>query len=186
MSVDTDVLRARNPIERVVGERIELKRAGAEFVACCPFHTERTPSFTVSPAKGFYHCFGCGAHGDAINFVREHDGVGFAEAVRVLGGEVSLAAPSVAVGQARQAVQQTRGWWLRFAGEVFEVRLDAEEGMAWVDDSILFDLQRLRVKALRRARGESLPLSGRERGIVNYFCARRPDWRDAVRGMVGL
>ena len=185
MTVDTDAVRACNPIEVVIGERIELKRVRAELVACCPFHPEKTPSFTVSPTKQFYHCFGCGAHGDVIDFVQEFDRVGFVEAVRVLGGEVSSFQNSPSM-QARAAAQQARAWWRQFASEVFDVRLDAEQGIGWADDSILFDLHRLRGKALRRARGESLPLSGRERGIINYFCSRRSEWRDEVRGMYGL
>ena len=186
MTIDTDAIRARNPIVAAIGERIELRRAGAEFVGLCPFHTENTPSFTVSPAKQFYHCFGCCAHGDVIDFIREFDGVDFAEAVRVLGGEARVSFENSPSMQSRAAAQQARSWWRRFASEVFSVRLDAEDGLCWADDSILFDLHLLRDKALRRARGESLPLSPRERGIINYFCARRPDWRDEVRGMIGL
>ena len=53
----------------IINKRVPLKKAGANFVACCPFHQEKTPSFSVSPSKQFYHCFGCGAHGDVINFV---------------------------------------------------------------------------------------------------------------------
>ena len=67
-----DDLIARADIVEVVGRRVQLKKAGREFKACCPFHDEKTPSFTVSPAKGFYHCFGCGAHGTAIGFLMEY------------------------------------------------------------------------------------------------------------------
>ena len=59
----------RSDIVEVIGSRIQLKKAGREYKACCPFHGEKTPSFTVSPDKGFYHCFGCGAHGTAIGFL---------------------------------------------------------------------------------------------------------------------
>ena len=68
-----DDLIARADIVEVVGRRVQLKKAGREFKANCPFHDEKTPSFTVSPGKGFYHCFGCGAHGTAIGFLMEHD-----------------------------------------------------------------------------------------------------------------
>ena len=68
-----DDLIARADIVEVLGKRIQLKKAGREFKAVCPFHDEKTPSFTVSPSKGFYHCFGCGAHGTAIGFLMEFD-----------------------------------------------------------------------------------------------------------------
>jgi len=74
----------RSDIVEVVGSRIALKKAGREFKACCPFHGEKTPSFTLSPEKGFYHCFGCGAHGTVIGFLMEHDRLEFIEAVEEL------------------------------------------------------------------------------------------------------
>ena len=66
-----DELVARTDIIEVIGGRVQLKRAGREYKACCPFHDEKTPSFTVSPDKQFYHCFGCGAHGTVLGFVME-------------------------------------------------------------------------------------------------------------------
>ncbi|MGI9292191.1 MAG: DNA primase [Gammaproteobacteria bacterium] len=74
----------RADIVEVIQSRIQLKKAGREFKACCPFHGEKTPSFTVSPDKGFYHCFGCGAHGTVIGFLMEHDRLEFVEAVEEL------------------------------------------------------------------------------------------------------
>ena len=68
-----DELIARTDIVEVIGSRVPLKRAGREYKACCPFHDEKTPSFTVSPDKQFYHCFGCGAHGTALGFLMEYD-----------------------------------------------------------------------------------------------------------------
>ena len=76
-----DDLIARADIVEVVGRRVQLKKAGREFKACCPFHDEKTPSFTLSPAKGFYHCFGCGAHGTAIGFLMEFDHLSFVVAI---------------------------------------------------------------------------------------------------------
>jgi len=64
----------------IIDKRVPLKKAGANFVACCPFHQEKTPSFSVSPSKQFYHCFGCGAHGSAIGFLIDHDGLNFIDA----------------------------------------------------------------------------------------------------------
>ena len=72
-----DDLVARADIVEVIGRRVQLKKAGREFKACCPFHDEKTPSFTVSPSKGFYHCFGCGAHGTAVGFLMEFDHMSF-------------------------------------------------------------------------------------------------------------
>ena len=72
---------------------VELKQKGREYTACCPFHHEKTPSFTVSPDKQFYHCFGCGAHGTAISFLIEHEGLQFVEAIEVLATKLGLDIP---------------------------------------------------------------------------------------------
>jgi DNA primase len=88
-----DDLVARADIIEIVGRRIQLKKAGREFKACCPFHDEKTPSFTVSPAKGFYHCFGCGAHGTAVGFLMEFDHMSFVEAIESLAGSMGVEVP---------------------------------------------------------------------------------------------
>jgi DNA primase len=88
-----DDLIARADIVEVLGSRIQLKKAGREFKACCPFHDEKTPSFTISPHKGFYHCFGCGAHGTAITFLMEHDHLSFVEAVESIAGMLGVDVP---------------------------------------------------------------------------------------------
>ncbi|MGI9248816.1 MAG: DNA primase, partial [Woeseiaceae bacterium] len=88
-----DDLIARADIVEVVGRRVQLKKAGREFKACCPFHDEKTPSFTVSPGKGFYHCFGCGAHGTAIGFLMEFDHMSFVEAIESLAGSMGVEVP---------------------------------------------------------------------------------------------
>ncbi|MBT8104446.1 MAG: DNA primase [Woeseiaceae bacterium] len=88
-----DDLVARADIIEVIGRRVQLKKAGREFKACCPFHDEKTPSFTVSPAKGFYHCFGCGAHGTAIGFLMEYDHMSFVEAVESLASAMGVDVP---------------------------------------------------------------------------------------------
>ena len=88
-----DDLIARADITEVVGRRVQLKKAGREFKACCPFHDEKTPSFTVSPGKGFYHCFGCGAHGTAIGFLMEYDHMSFVEAIESLAGTMGVDVP---------------------------------------------------------------------------------------------
>ncbi len=83
----------RVDIVDIVERYVPLKKAGTNFSACCPFHSEKTPSFTVSPSKQFYHCFGCGAHGNAISFVMEYQGLGYVEAVRDLAESVGLKLP---------------------------------------------------------------------------------------------
>lgn len=88
-----DELIARTDIAEVIGARVRLKKAGHEFKACCPFHDEKTPSFTVSPAKQFYHCFGCGVHGTALGFIMEFEGLGFVEAVEDLAGQAGMTIP---------------------------------------------------------------------------------------------
>ncbi len=88
-----DELLARADIVDIIGRRIPLKKAGREFHACCPFHNEKTPSFTVSPSKQFYHCFGCGAHGSALGFLMEYDRLSFPEAVEELAGTMGLEVP---------------------------------------------------------------------------------------------
>jgi len=77
----------------VVEKYVPLKKAGANYVACCPFHSEKSPSFTVSQTKQFYHCFGCGAHGTAISFVMEHTGLGFVEAIEELASSLGMVVP---------------------------------------------------------------------------------------------
>lgn len=88
-----DDLITRADIAEVVGRRVQLKKAGKEFKGCCPFHDEKTPSFTVSPDKGFYHCFGCGAHGTAIGFLMEHDHMDFVDAVESLANTMGIEVP---------------------------------------------------------------------------------------------
>ncbi len=88
-----DDLLARSDIVEVVGARVPLKRQGKEYAARCPFHDERSASFTVSPTKQFYHCFGCGAHGTAISFLMQYDRLEFLDAVEELARRVGLEVP---------------------------------------------------------------------------------------------
>ncbi len=105
-------LLARTDIAEVVGRHVELKRGGANLMGLCPFHGEKSPSFSVSPVKQFYYCFGCGASGDAIRFLSEHLGLSFVEAVRDLAGRVGLQVPeeqvSVEEQQRRQKLRERR------------------------------------------------------------------------------
>ncbi len=88
-----DDLVNRVDVVEVVGARVPLKKAGAEYSACCPFHEEKTPSFTVSPQKQFYHCFGCGAHGTAVGFLMAYEGLEFVDAVEELARGAGLEVP---------------------------------------------------------------------------------------------
>jgi DNA primase len=88
-----DELIARADIVEVIGARVQLKKSGREYKACCPFHTEKTPSFWVSPDKQFYHCFGCGKHGTVIGFLMEHDHMSFPEAVEELAARLGVEVP---------------------------------------------------------------------------------------------
>ena len=86
-------LLARVDIVDLVDSYVPLKKSGANYAACCPFHSEKSPSFTVSPTKQFYHCFGCGAHGTAIGFVMEYQGIGFIDAVKELASRAGMQVP---------------------------------------------------------------------------------------------
>lgn len=90
-----DELLSKVDIVDIIDEQVPLKKGGANYMACCPFHKEKTPSFSVSPTKQFYHCFSCGAHGSAIGFVMEHQGLSFPEAVQFLADRVGMTVPKV-------------------------------------------------------------------------------------------
>jgi DNA primase len=97
MSLSTaflDELRARTVLSAVIAPSVKLIRAGREWKACCPFHNEKTPSFTVNDDKGFYHCFGCSAHGDAIRFLTDQRGMQFMDAVKELAGKAGMEVPA--------------------------------------------------------------------------------------------
>ena len=88
-------LLSRVDIVEVIDRYVPLKKAGANYVACCPFHNEKTPSFSVSPGKQFYHCFGCGAHGTAVGFLMEYGGKPFPDAVEELARDAGMEVPRV-------------------------------------------------------------------------------------------
>lgn len=101
-----DQLLSRVDIVDVVDRYVPLKKAGQNYLACCPFHKEKTPSFTVSPSKQFYHCFGCGAHGSAIGFVMEYQGLSFVDAVQMLAAGVGVQVPQSQQIDPQRAQQQ--------------------------------------------------------------------------------
>jgi len=101
-----DELRSRLTLSAVIGRTTRVTKAGREFKACCPFHNEKTPSFTINDEKGFYHCFGCGAHGDVIRWMTEGRGLGFIDAIKELAEEAGLEVPQPDPRTARLAAQQ--------------------------------------------------------------------------------
>ncbi len=113
-------LLGRVDIVEVIDRSVPLRKAGANYVACCPFHREKTPSFTVSPSKQFYHCFGCGAHGTAIGFLMEYGGKPFVEAVEDLARQAGLPVPRAGPSEsAEQRSAAARGGELLLAAARF-------------------------------------------------------------------
>ena len=101
-----DELRSRIPLADLVGRRVRLVRRGREHSGLCPFHNEKTPSFYVVEDKGFFHCFGCGAHGDAIGYVMRSENLDFIEAVERLAGEAGVAVPQQTPQERERAQRQ--------------------------------------------------------------------------------
>lgn len=124
-----DELRAKISIVDVVASKIKLVRKGREYQACCPFHNEKTPSFTVNEAKGFYHCFGCGAHGDIIKFEMEANGLSFIDAVEKLAHKVGLQVPRLTQESKEQAEKRATAYdIMEMAAKYFEKILRLPEG----------------------------------------------------------
>ena len=123
-----DELLARNPIEEVVGRHVTLRRSGANMFGLCPFHGEKTASFSVAPDKGIYYCFGCHKGGGAINFVMEMEGLTYPDAVRALASRCGMEVPEDEQYQSRYR-QQERLWALcKEAARYFHTQLYAEAG----------------------------------------------------------
>ncbi|WP_374304240.1 DNA primase [Ferrovibrio sp.] len=122
-------LRNRLPLSGVVGRSVRLIKRGREFTGLCPFHNEKSPSFTVNDDKGFFHCFGCGAHGDVIGFVMRNSGLAFPEAVEQLAQEAGLAVPQVRPEDRQKADQvATLGKAMEEAAKWFQAQLQASVG----------------------------------------------------------
>lgn len=123
-----DELVARADIVEVVGARVTLKRAGSNYKGLCPFHGEKTPSFTVSPSKGFYHCFGCSAHGTAIGFLMAYDNLEFPEAVEALAEMMGLEVPRESTGPAEPKEENEELYELmREADQIYRAALRTSE-----------------------------------------------------------
>ena len=126
-----DELRARTTLSTLVQRTVPMKRAGNEWRGCCPFHEEKTPSFYVNDAKAFYHCFGCGAHGDAIGWMIDQRGLQFIDAVKELAGEAGLEMPAPDP-RAQERERERAGLHdvTTAAARWFSARLAAAEGSA--------------------------------------------------------
>jgi len=133
-------LLSRVDVVDIVGRYVQLRKGGANFMGLCPFHGEKSPSFSVSPSKQFYHCFGCGKNGNAIGFLMEHAGMGFVEAVQDLAGQVGLVVPQDDISpqeRQRQAAQKekqaTLSDVLEKAGEAYRRHLkDSPHAIAYL------------------------------------------------------
>ncbi|MFN3389101.1 MAG: DNA primase, partial [Allosphingosinicella sp.] len=124
-----DELRARTTLSTLVGRTLKLQKAGREFKACCPFHKEKTPSFYVNDEKGFYHCFGCSAHGDAIRWLTDARGLPFMDAVKELADAAGMDVPAPDP-RAQAKAERALGLYdvTRAAQSWFEEQLEGIEG----------------------------------------------------------
>ena len=122
-----DELVARTDIIEVIGNRVPLKKAGKDYKACCPFHDEKTPSFTVVPDKQFYHCFGCGAHGTALGFLMEYDHLSFVEAIEELASRAGMQVPREEDPNARPKPAENLYTTLDKAAELYKRELRNSE-----------------------------------------------------------
>ncbi len=122
-----DELRARTSLSALIGRSVRVTKAGREFKACCPFHNEKTPSFTINDEKGFYHCFGCGAHGDAIRWMTDHQGLPFLDAVKELAAGAGMEVPAPDPRAARRAEEQKSLHDVMAAAQAFFVKSLAED-----------------------------------------------------------
>lgn len=126
-----DQLRGRITLSSLIGRSVKVQKAGREYKACCPFHSEKTPSFTINDQKGFYHCFGCGAHGDAIRWMTDHRGLGFMDAVKELASEAGMDVPAPDPQAAQRAEKRTTLFDVcASAQDWFVEQLDTVEGAA--------------------------------------------------------
>src|SRR6266478_4649741 len=124
-----DELRSRISLSGLIGRTVKLARRGREYAGLCPFHHEKTPSFYVVEDKFFFHCFGCGAHGDAIGFVMRADNLDFVEAVERLAGEAGIAVPQQSPQERERAQQQkTQLEAIAAATNFYEAQLWSETG----------------------------------------------------------
>ncbi len=116
-------LLSRLDIVEVISRHVPLKKTGKNYIACCPFHREKTPSFTVTPSKQIYKCFGCGAFGDAIRFTMNYEGLNYPEAIRALASRLGMVVPEDEEGKKRSAKAKTLYDHMKEAADFYRVNL---------------------------------------------------------------
>lgn len=161
-----DELRDRIGLADVVGRRTRLVKKGREYSGLCPFHKEKTPSFTVNEEKGFYHCFGCGAHGSAFDFVMETEGLDFREAVEKLASEVGMQVPQDSPEERKRAERK-------------KTLYDVVEAACRHFESLLAKPEGARALAYLRDRGLS------DQTIKTFRLGFAPDRRDGMKAALG-
>jgi len=145
-----DEIRARVPLSDVIGKRMKLTRAGREHKGCCPFHKEKSPSFTVNDQKGFYHCFGCGAHGDVVGFLMNHDNMAFMDAVEQLAGLAGMQVPKPTVEEQKKFQRQMSLYDLmEHAAKWYEQQLQAPQNKKILEYLLERGLSLETIKAFR-------------------------------------
>lgn len=142
-----DEVRARTSLSAVIGRSVKLQKAGREWKACCPFHKEKTPSFTVNDEKGFYHCFGCGAHGDAIRWLTDQQGLPFIDAVKELAQAAGLDMPE-ADPRAAQKAERAKGLHEAMA-DAARFYVDQLHGIAGAEARALLERRRITADTAR-------------------------------------
>lgn len=124
-----DEVKARVRVSEVVGQKVALRRAGREFIGLCPFHKEKSPSFSVNDEKGFFHCFGCGAHGDAIGFVKDLENIAYPEAVERIAAIAGMQMPHFSREEVeREAKNEGQQQVIEAVASWFEAQLESGEG----------------------------------------------------------
>src|SRR3954470_3605812 len=122
-------LRSHFLMSEVIGRRMPLKKHGREYQGLCPFHNEKSPSFTVNDEKGFFHCFGCGAHGDAIEFIRKFERLSYPETIETLAREAGIPLSELTIEEVHRAeTEKTIHDVLEAACQWFEKQLSGASG----------------------------------------------------------
>ncbi|MDD4615579.1 MAG: DNA primase [Alphaproteobacteria bacterium] len=175
-------IRNRLPLSGIVGARIRMVRAGREFKGCCPFHNEKTPSFYVNDDKQFFHCFGCGAHGDVIGFLMRYEHQSFPEAVETLAAQAGLQVPrDTPVEREKFDAEKRLYLLLEKATAWFEEQLflpAGKEGLAYLQSRGLAD------EAIRRFRLGYAPNDGQS--LIRAMCRDGTDFKPQDLVTVGL
>jgi DNA primase len=142
-----DELRTRTTLSALIGRSVKITRAGREWKACCPFHNEKTPSFTINDDKGFYHCFGCGAHGDAIRWMTDQQGLPFMDAVKELAATAGMDVPQ-ADPRAAEKAERAKGLHEAMA-DAAKFYVDQFHGLGGAEARALLERRRITAETAR-------------------------------------